>query len=382
MISCQKEASSGISQENLIDSSTIKKVNQWLDLKRSKASESDKLGIDILRQNLNWKQSSKEVLDEKRTLLLISLDANFKTANLTTRKTIKKLALLLDGDAAIKKGNIVELIPPINENISVSSNSIAKIYSNGGTSFNGFFSVLSITNRLVYEIEYKKGKICSQSFNEPKSGVKTPHGKINISGRVQDCIDWYWVTYVNGEVVSEQYAFTTCDGIVPCRTYRTFDASGSLKTSCGGGGGDGEITIVSVDSLINLLTNPCLLSIFNNITETKLKNEIIKLFQQTYIGTGSSVTLKIIEVSSLADPSSGYQIPAQSWLLPSQQEWGIKINTSFAGTSAKEYIANAVLHEMVHSFVELYQNTTTAPLSDFDSHIIMFEKWVNQIKDA
>jgi hypothetical protein len=193
---------------------------------------------------------------------------------------------------------------------------------------------------------------------------------------LQDCnVNGEGVYYNCGEPyfdLTDCYEEQVCNEIDddPCGTY-----------GCGGGGG--SASGASVQNVINQLTTPCLVNIFNQITETKLKNQITKLFTQTFIGNGDVVNFKIIEVPSLTG-SNGLPQSAQSFMSPTPTgvEWGVILNSSFVNTSSKEYIGLGLIHEIVHSFAQLYTIRTGVLLTDSASHAVMFETWVDQMRDA
>jgi hypothetical protein len=86
----------------------------------------------------------------------------------------------------------------------------------------------SNTGRLLFETAFRNGDLYSHSYPEIKN-------RANHSGELteNECVEWYWQTYVNGVLVSEVYLGTTCGPYVE-------------EGSGGGATGGEEITEVEV----------------------------------------------------------------------------------------------------------------------------------------
>lgn len=89
---------------------------------------------------------------------------------------------------------------------------------------------------------YKNGqnsqaKILVPKPHDPKKVVQSIDKKIN------GCTDWYWQYYLNGIVIAQFYAFTTCSNECQAAGFRSPKGTLSVKTNCGDyGGGDGPNT--------------------------------------------------------------------------------------------------------------------------------------------
>ena len=59
------------------------------------------------------------------------------------------------------------------------------------------------------------------------------------------------------------------------------------------------------------------------------------------------------------------------------------MNPHFASVSSKESIAASMIHEIVHSFIFFYKeyNGGTSLLSNFKSHTIMYQQWIDKMRD-
>jgi hypothetical protein len=246
ILSCKKE--SPRSEPNLTDSPTLKRVIDWLDIQKQKFKDkADQKTIATIEEDLMGSQLSTEILNDKEKLIIIPLKEEFKTINITNQLSFKSLVIREREDYGFTIGSIIEIIPKKQNYDKVPSNLISKIYNDQNNDLNGIFSALTLTNKSLYEKEFKDGKLASLSYLYKKK-KNSRSGRESTSQKINDCIDWYWVTYVDGVIVNEQYVFTTCDGIVPCRTYRTFESNTVLRIECGGGGGSNDLMSTEVSS--------------------------------------------------------------------------------------------------------------------------------------
>jgi hypothetical protein len=108
------------------------------------------------------------------------------------------------------------------------------------------FSVMSLTNRLVYEKEFKDGKLYALSYLKKKDNAENG-GKGSGSERTKACIDWYWQIWIDGILMDEWYAGTTCDG--ECAQPRMPSSGRVFSVQCSGGGGGGEQSWIEEESI-------------------------------------------------------------------------------------------------------------------------------------
>ena len=148
---------------------------------------------------------------------------------------------------------------------------------------------------------------------------------------------------------------------------------------CGGGGGENEPPIITVDSVTNEITQPCLQNAFDAITSDKMKNELSKLYQQTFVGNNNVHNLLIGEVSDIY-PNHGL---AASHVDPNNPHlWIIDLNSGYDHLFTQELWGSVILHEMVHGFI-LKNNLNFSQTIGFStSHEIMLDRWIIQLKDA
>ncbi|MCJ8208198.1 hypothetical protein MUY27_00670 [Mucilaginibacter sp. RS28] len=113
------------------------------------------------------------------------------------------------------------------------------------------------------------------------------------------CIDWYWQTYIDGELVSEEYVFTTCEGEeVECDAIGQRDRKGILKIkmACGGnqGGGDDPNTVL-LDSInakpCNAMTYADQMDYIQTISNMNNGNCLQKALLHAFNDLGKQVTV-------------------------------------------------------------------------------------------
>lgn len=133
---------------------------------------------------------------------------------------------------------------------------------------------------------------------------------------------------------------------------------------------------VTIDSVNNLLTNPCFKNVLSQVTDARLKGLIVKLFNSTFTSTGYNLNLEISENGSLVYPNGNMQL-AKSNVIPNQGKWIIQLNPNYS--TSKEYIAAAIIHELIHSFIFLYKQYQPPGFNftDIAMHSAMFQNWIN-----
>jgi len=153
----------------------------------------------------------------------------------------------------------------------------------------------------------------------------------------------------------------------------------------GDGGGGFQEDNDPVDEIINEMKNDCLKTILSEVTNTKLKSLIATLFNSTFGGTPGNFTIKFIENPNILTDNGLYPRQARGYAIISQNIWVIEMNPKFAPISAKESIAAALIHEIVHSFLSLYKEfrggQASSILTDFQAHSLIYKEWIDKIRD-
>lgn len=143
----------------------------------------------------------------------------------------------------------------------------------------------------------------------------------------------------------------------------------------GGGGSDN----VTVQNVTDNLKNPCLEAIKNKVTDANVKSFITDLFNKTYISYGNSMNVEFDEDATLKYANGNPQA-SQSTAIISQNLWKVTLNPNFAASSSQEFMAGALIHELVHSFIFVYQayNPANKDFSDPGTHAAMLQDWINR----
>lgn len=381
--SCQKNIETAIVTK-APDSAVFKKIIAYLNARRELTGDEGKLKIDAIKTNLLFDELRLEKFNANENLIIIPLKENFKTRNNIQGKSYKNLVVIEDSKGNYRKGDIVEFIPKNNNLMVIPKDYFADVYNNKkGLTADGVISILTLSDRNIIDLTYNNGTLEKYRYTSPMIDGKLLY-KNNIQQVVNQCINWYWQYYVNGLLVYEEYAFTTCSG--DCQeTFGKWNGvnggDGVFIISCGGGAGgssSGYQTVVTVDSVTSYLTQPCLIDALNAISDTTLKNQLTKLYQQTFVGIGKTHSLLISQVASTYN-----QFPGQSHPYPgSTSTWEIQLNSGYNHLFTKELWGSIILHEMVHGFIQK-NDLDFSPTSQFsNSHEIMLQKWITQLQSA
>src|SRR5690606_17997714 len=154
----------------------------------------------------------------------------------------------------------------------------------------------------------------------------------------------------------------------------------------GGGGGGGILPpdepdpIVTVE-VINNLTSECFKQFVSRIGNSKLKSEIAKLYQNTFVGTNKIFNIKFQEQLNLQH--QGQSVPAYSQIDPNNSNtWVVTLNTTYANIGTQESWGQAILHEILHGFIEKNDLNFTNNTTWSQEHEIMLTDWITQTQSA
>jgi hypothetical protein len=232
---CKKESSSttpGQPAEN----PTLTRVKTLLDQQMSKFGDSSLARATVMsvKENLIGAEMREEAFGQKK-LIIVPLKNEFKTANLSKQRSFKNLIVTEEEDGSLRTSSLIEIFPKDQQFAKVPAGLISKTYTGEENGLNGIVSLMSVTNHIASEIEYKAGKIASTKYLIKKKGNEKEGEKTN------SCIDWYWEYWVDGVKVYEEFAFSTCSpGGDECQATRTMDAATPFRVECGGGNGNGQ----------------------------------------------------------------------------------------------------------------------------------------------
>jgi hypothetical protein len=284
---------------------------------------------------------------------------------------------VLDKNGEIRQGNVMQYASGITDSDnSLPNNTIAKIYNNQKIEGSGKFTLLSVYDKFEYELTYKAGSLQSAGRMQPKA---------TTSGRSSICLAWYLVTttfYSDGsQETTETFLGTTC---YESRCYPSDPNMQSLDCLEPGSGDIGEMivlltSVVEVDSVVNSLTDTCLRAAFNMLTSDKLKNQLNKLYLETFVGIGKKHNLEIVQVPHIY--VNGVEVASASHVKSNDANtWVIEMSGSL-DYYPLEIFGNMISHEMVHGFLQMNNLDFTIGSVFADSHKEMLDRWIIQTNE-
>lgn len=366
------------------DKTLQNKVILWLKNEKSKLVKQGEDKIDTLSKNLNLADIGIEKLNESEHLILVPLNKDFKTFYNKDKSCISELVLLVNKEGDIRRGDVVQMIPKNSSVLNIPSGLTTDIYNNKkAVQLNCTIAILTTTNKLEHEFTFDNGKLQSDKFVNSKRNQQgsNPNPTPTQRSFVPYYIAWYLVTtyyYTDGSTdVNEQFLGVTCEncGEGYDDNYWSLDTGDQI----GGGVNTDYVSLVTVESVTKVLTNPCFINIVNNITDATIKNQIVKLFNQTYVGTGSVANVKFIEDNNLTN-ADGSPRAAKSSIEGATHTWVISMNPTYSNTASTAFWGGTIAHELIHSFISIYKSQNP-PLTQFEQHELIFQKWVNQLSD-
>jgi hypothetical protein len=362
-------------------------INSWLENHKTGKNDSTKKIVESLKENLKHQESIVENFNNQEKLITIPIKEQFKTSNITTKKTYKKLVIILDKTGEIKGGNIIELIPKEHDFSNISNSLIKAVFTKASHDFTGIFSILSISNNFIYELEFSKGNLVTTKYRRSKA-KNSNITAYNSGETISSCIDWYLVTtYYYSDGSSSQtwdYLYRSCgsDAQECTIAMRIDDTDTPFIISCGGGN-DGSSIVYS--DIIKLLTSPCFIQLVNSISDEKLKSEIFQLYQEVFVGYGNTFNVKFEESPNLRDPLTNDPVEALSGRDSNEPNtWVVALNSSIATQVPKEIWTQIILHEIIHGFLRINSTALNfGPSIGFsEAHEAILGGWIDQMTDA
>ena len=234
--SCKKENTEADTRQTPTNEKLISKIKSWLDGQKKDLSTATVARIDSLKLNLSYGELRLEKYIESKELIVIPVLSGFTSRNNSDKDPANYLVMVFENQDSITRGDIIQYISS-NSQKTAPKNTFSKIFTYQDLDCSGQFTILGITDQLQLELKFEKGKLRSMAWLKKKTNSN------NVSGRVNECIDWYlqtWYVWSDGTVqlVSEVYVFTTCDG--ECWQPRIANGRIFRVADCGGGGGGGE----------------------------------------------------------------------------------------------------------------------------------------------
>lgn len=378
--SCKK--TSEFSQEE--DNSTlIKKAQDYLDMREKQYVDSGKINVALIKQNALYDNISVEQLNATEKLVIIPLKNSFKTRNNTQTTSFKNIVLIESAEHTFIKGDIVEFVPSNSSIVKMPANTISKAYNNKSIPSDGKVSILTLHNRNIIDLIYQNGKLKNYNTVSPKQNgtVLNPYKTNSVA---ISCIDWYWEYYINGVLVGEEYAFTTCSG---CDEEESYRPSSINSINCGGGGGGGGgnnggggagsyETLITIDTVAKILNDSCFIKTVNSITDARIKNKVLTMFAQTFTGFGGHTNIEFIEDATMVNSDGSPRASKSNVGDPHQ--WVVSLNPNYSSTASNEFWVSVIIHEVEHGFISIYK-AQNPPLTLEEQHEIMFTKLIDEM---
>jgi len=359
---CKKTSSDKVNNKQVLESILLKKANEWLDKMEKITAISDKSTLSSLRNNLVYAGVIIQRFDANYQLLVIPVNNEF-TSNMVSENETEKYLVIKCNENIAQGGYFLEIST---QNSTLSKNQqlqFKNFFNATDTDFEGQVAFSTIYQKFLFEHEYANGKLSKTKylFPEKKNTIKTKNSSIESSNI--NCIDWYWMYYLNGILIGEVYAYTTCEktNCLPQTTQIGNNRSIVIKSSCNdaggtpGSGGGPEI----LDTIGHSLVNPCLLAAYNKLFVTSnISNNLSAMINQTF-GLNTKLNLLITEVENIpVSPSSptGY-IPfanTDSNLVRNANggfDITVRLNKATLQNSSQELIAMVILHEATHAYL-------------------------------
>jgi hypothetical protein len=194
---------------NQLFNSKASKVNEWLKAKAAAFSSKKQKQIHDLEAYLDFESMREERLDDRHQFWVIPIKKGLALVNNKDKDPVNQLVVLYT-DNRIQQCWIAQYTGsgplPKDAFVRMSNSDI-----NG---LEGTFRFLTVTDKYLYEMNFKDGKKNTVSYM--KRGTGAASSAAQTSSSTVTCTDWYIVTtyYVNGQPVhqDEVYIGTTCVG--------------------------------------------------------------------------------------------------------------------------------------------------------------------------
>lgn len=340
---------------------------QWL--KNQQDSANTNPWIDTLRNAIQWNQATTQSFGPGRTITAIPLSSKITSEHCHKgTDTQSYLSIVQETSTGqIRFCNVVNMEKQSQSTAQTSLHYISNIYNANAEGYSGFFSVLTVFKRILFEVNYDDGRLTS--FSRPMSNYIFPaHVSKDYSPQtVRNCTDWFLVTtyYWSDGTTSQtsEYVYTMCNGEM-------------TRNPDGGDPGNGSATVDLVDfgPVINHVTNPCLLNMLSKVNATSMENFVTQLYTTTFEGYGHQLNLTLTEDPNLQ--YAGGTIPDPN----NTSNVTISFNKTFFPNASQEIWANIYIHELIHNFIDQNNLGTNFVHNQFAEHEQMIMYWVSDAK--
>jgi len=210
-VACKKLADSGeidtISQNQA-------KIQIWFNNKKTNNSVQRNAWIDALNNNLLydklWTEKNGNV-----QYLIVPINDNFKFKNNKGQRARSYFVSALNASSKIIYSVIVQYRPNNSQTTThLAEGSIADIFNNKALKEDCNIRVIDIYDNFLYTKYFKDNKYVSTVNLGKKINANNQLNRSatnNGSSRLDNCIDWYWVTTYADGTQTWEFAFTTCE---------------------------------------------------------------------------------------------------------------------------------------------------------------------------
>ncbi|MFN8308166.1 MAG: hypothetical protein U0T79_15450 [Ferruginibacter sp.] len=303
-ISCKKELE--VPNTSILNEDSIQTIKTWYSQQTENiVDEGSKLNLSLKTfkktGSIEWEKATYDKLTHGFT---IPISISEKSPS-DLIKVHKYLVLLINENGSVKSGQYLYVISKNDSaNLQIQdSNLVLDSCILSKRNFTGAYLFYDFNNNLISSFHYERGSITnlndklkikrktvSNKKNSPTESYEDP----NEEGCEWITIEWYWQTYVNGELVHEEYLYSTNELVCPP----------------GGGGNQGG----------NNGHNPCsgADSLANN-TGFKLKFDTLKLLTASNREHGyiyRNTTANSIEAVGMQGPPDTLGVDFPSFTVP------------------------------------------------------------------
>jgi hypothetical protein len=378
LFACRKESQfESIITSEKINQQEITSVKNYLRTLATQSSE-NALILKSVEDAMVLNKGTIEFDSFGNKSIVIPLNPSLVTNVKSENSLFKYLVLSITKQGEIVASEIIEISEPVNGKLS---NSIIPIlYKNNVSEFSGrvFFSTVSM--KFYAEKTFKDGKESESKFVRKKiknnAQIKTNSSE-KIKNNLSNCIDWYWETYIDGVLVDEVYAFTTCSPNDACQAYAIVQENTTIKSMCGGGSSSSSAVASEFREIEDILIFPCFKNTWNLVKSSNLNSNLTKIIFDVF-GGSAKFNITIVEKGNVYNSNGDEVIANTTRPAPNGQggfDFTISLSTSQMENSSKEFIAATIYHELLHAYLRTEQGLTSQSLQ----HNVMAEKYVSSL---
>jgi hypothetical protein len=342
-----------------------KNITQWLSLKKPEFSNQN--WYDSLSNSLDWSRIEISHFSTEENIATVPLTVKAKTVGSHINSVgADYLAVILNKHTGnVRMGNLVKILEQ--HNGLSHARSVADIYNNKNTLYQGYFTVSDLSGKIAFEVNYKNGTLTS--YSRPVKGKAAESlGTRTQTTMANICTDWFLVTtyyYSDGSSITErEYLYTTCTGTGTPEGHE-LDGGGSYQ----------NVDLVTVNPVQNNISDPCLNSMINSVTNNPcLENYITSLYQSTFVGYGHQMNLVLAESNTLSHAAESH-LNATTGV-----DDTIYFNKSFFSNPAnvaQELWTAAFAHELIHSFIQTTSVGNSLYADGIGQHQQMIMNWID-----